>query len=258
MDMRKIIEVLMRFGNKKTPVMTAAMGSLFIDGEAVEPGGVFHGFTDFFLGDSDPMQKGIEWIPWKGLLVSTSSVAFGNSWDQLNTLGLIYGRRVSIDGHDYACRSLKVGNREGVPNEWDSLLDELGDSDDILHWGSIFWGQETWTNVCRYCAIRGCHSPRFWGNYHPAAGLRIGFRPVLEPLGPTLSVSQSREENSAWVFGPNGTGFKGRLQSIDDYDLVFSSDVWLPDNCDWAVRDGDRIAISRSSKVWLRKAIVAS
>lgn len=93
-----------------------------------------------------------------------------------------------IDGNPYKVRLLKVGNKEGVPNEWDDLLNDLGEANGLLHWEEMFfWGQESSQKYAAYRAYRGYSSARSWGNY--SASFRyvfIGFRPVLEPLAPEM------------------------------------------------------------------------
>ena len=96
-----------------------------------------------------------------------------------------------IDGNPYSVRLLMVGTRPGVPNEWDSLLDDLGEDDGLLHWNQMFfWGQETDKQFSAYHANRRYYSARYW--HITTASYRsvgLGFRPVLEPLDPDTLTS---------------------------------------------------------------------
>lgn len=68
-------------------------------------------------------------------------------------------------------------------NDWDDVLDVLGEDDARLHWHHIFsWCRESAESAAvRVC--RGCYVDHMWCRYHACvrSGV-IGFRPVLVPL----------------------------------------------------------------------------
>jgi len=144
------------------------------------------------FGDTDPL-KAIPFVKWGKLLVASQCVCTNISWDELNKAGYIFGWPVKIDGAPYLCRSLKAGEERDVPNEWDSILDDLGEDDGLWHWSDgYFWGQETSRRFASSRAVRGWSSARYW-NYDSATYryVYVGFRPVLEPLPPEPLVSES-------------------------------------------------------------------
>ena len=207
------------------------------------------------FGDTDPV-KAIPFVKWGELLVASQCVCTNISWKQLNKAGYIFGWPVKIDGAPYLCRSLKVGEEKDVPNEWDSILDDLGEDDGLWYWDDqYFWGQETSREKASYRAVRGYHSARNW-NISTATfrNVGIGFRPALEPLPPAPLISDSLDGATLKLYGPN-KAFSGRLEEFSDYDLVIepSAQQLIPADCKWVSRDGDRIIIDRSAITWLRE-----
>ena len=129
------------------------LGCLRFNGKPVSPG-VRYNMETISFGDTDP-EKAISFVKWKNLLVADRCIFTSISWNDLNHSGLIFGRPVKIDGDPYICRSLRVGKEEGSSNEWDAILDDLEESDDLWHWDYIyFWGQE---NEKKY-GIESCGS----------------------------------------------------------------------------------------------------
>lgn len=193
------------------------MGSLYLDDEPVNPGIEYQPGQTISLGEA-VSDKEISWVPANGLLIADRCLLTRISWNDLNDQGLVFGREIELHGFKFRARLLKVGSEEGIPNEWDTALDTVGDSDDLWHWGGrFFWGQEE-TKIASSHAYRGYFSARYWNC--PSSGSRrayLGFRPALEPL-PT-DPSALRHGQEILVIGRDGA-VMGNLVDATAYDLV--------------------------------------
>ena len=230
------------------------LGSLYLNGQPIDLGVEYNGEVLSF-GNTIP-GKTIPFVKWGKLLVASQCVCINISWEQLNKAGYIFGRPVKIDGVPYLCRSLKVGEKKNVSNEWDSILDDLGEDDGLWHWSDgYFWGQETSRHLTSFRAVRGRHSARYWDSYEAAYWyVNVGFRPVLEPLPPAPLISDSLIGAGLKVCGPNAA-IIGRLVEYTDYDLVMAPNagLCLPRKCQWARRKGKRIIIDRTAVTWMKE-----
>ena len=230
------------------------LGSLYLNGQPKGLEVKYNGEVLSF-GNTDS-ERAIPFVKWGELLVARQCVCSNIRWEQLNKAGYILGRPVKIDGVPYLCRSLKVGDENDVPNEWDSILDDLGEDDSLWHWGSgYFWGQETARHHASHRAVRGYLSARCW-NYYTTVyrGALVGFRPVLEPLPPEPLISDALIRADLKVYGSD-TAIIGQLVEYTDYDLVMVSnaDLRLPQQCQWARRDGKHIIIDRTAVIWVKE-----
>ena len=229
-------------------------GSLYLNGQPSELNAVYGG-GDISLGDTVP-GKAIHFVKWKDLWVASEIVCPSASWTDLNKHNFITGWPIRIDGVPYLCRSLKVGEERDVPNEWDDILNDLGEDDSLWHWDKMyFWGQETFRKGASDHAVRGYFSARFW-NYYIATSryVIVGFRPALEPLPPAPLISDSLIGATLKLYGPS-KAFSGRLEEFSDYDLVIepSAQQLIPADCKWVSRDGSRIIIDRSAITWIQE-----
>ena len=207
------------------------------------------------FGDTDPL-KAIPFVKWGKLLVASQCVCTNISWDELNKAGYIFGWPVKIDGAPYLCRSLKAGEERDVPNEWDSILDDLGEDDGLWHWKKQYsWGQETPKRRASFRAVRGYYSARYWYFYSATyRSVSVGFRPALEPLPPAPLISDSLIGATLKLYGPS-KAFSGRLEEFSDYDLVIepSAQQLIPADCKWVSKDGGRIIVERSAITWMQE-----
>ena len=234
--------------------MEKNFGSLYLNGQPSElkrPSP----HMDISLGDTVP-GKAIHFVKWKDLWVASEIVCPSASWNDLEKNNYITGWPIRVDGVLYLCRSLKVGEESDVPNEWDSILDDLGEDDGLWHWSDgYFWGQETSRHLTSFRAVRGRHSARYWDSYEAAYWyVNVGFRPVLEPLPPAPLISDSLIGAGLKVCGPNAA-IIGRLVEYTDYDLVMAPNagLCLPRKCQWARRKGKRIIIDRTAVTWMKE-----
>lgn len=128
------------------------------------------------------------------LFVADYAVTHTISWDDLNTVGLIFGKNYAGGGVGYTLRAPSVGSsytgsddsERGTPksNEWDKILDK--DDGYIKNWREMLsCGQDTTIRIsASFRAVRGWHrSARFWTSYNTSYPT-FGFRPVLEVLNP--------------------------------------------------------------------------
>ena len=229
-------------------------GSLYLNGQPSELNAVYGGGT-ISLGDTVP-KKAIPFVKWKDLWVASKIVCPKASWNDLKKHNFITGWPIRIDGVPYLCRSLKVGEERDVPNEWDSILDDLGEDDGLWHWSDgYFWGQEISRRFASSRAVRGWVSVRYWDyNYATYRYVDVGFRPALEPLPPEPLISDVLIGAGLKVCGPNAA-IIGQLVEYTDYDLVMAPNagLCLPRKCQWARRDGKRIIIDRTAVTWMKE-----
>ena len=229
-------------------------GSLYLNGQPSELNAVYGG-GDISLGDTVP-GKAIHFVKWKNLWVASEIVCPNASWTNLNKHNFITGWPIRIDGVPYLCRSLKVGEERYVPNEWDDILNDLGEDNSLWHWDKMyFWGQETFRKGASDRAVRGYYSARNWSHdYASSRHVYVGFRPALEPLPPAPLISDSLIGATLKLYGPS-KAFSGRLEEFSDYDLVIepSAQQLIPADCKWVSRDGSRIIIDRSAITWIQE-----
>lgn len=130
------------------------------------------------------------------IFIADYNVVHTVSWDELNTVDLIFGRNYKSGGVNFVLRTASVGkasssresDRRGEPqnNEWDAILDKAEQfwTDDttgyIKNWSWMSsWGQDVARDSETNYVYRGKDSAREW-SYDNAAVSYIGFRPVLE------------------------------------------------------------------------------
>ena len=175
----------------------------------------------------------------KKLLVSDRNILEQVSWDDLNALGLIAGKNITIDGQEYKLRVLSGGSnyRSGtdaysggspVANEWDQIIvneanypglpkpnaTDLGSGpttaqrdgahNQFWNWYYMYsWAQETYTGNGTYRALRGYYAARNWvRNTSSDRFTFFGFRPVLEVLNsaPLISGDAQAQGNKTAPF----------------------------------------------------------
>ena len=190
------------------------------------------GISNYSFGNtpSDDAKK-LQWVKIKDgdktLLICDRVILVNVTWNDLNSVGWIFGKEVTIDGAKYKCRSLTGGSNYrggdayagGTPtnNEWDRFItreevitglpapvssdldstlnttDENSTHNALWHWAGVYsWCQETYSGNSSSRASRGYTSARIW-NYLTAAGQTaiVGFRPVLEVLNTDPLISDS-------------------------------------------------------------------
>lgn len=221
-------------------------GTMYEGGTPIKPSSNVTGDLMLTLGDTVPGME-IRWLEYENLLVADRCVCTNISWNTLRETGILYGKPVKIDGKNYLCRSLKVGCVTGDSNEWDDILNVLGEDNKDLHWlGVKFWGQETVRDDYTYGILRGggyARNRSVEPTYSRTAG---GFRPVLEPLGALASISEKLIGSTVKLWGPRKAAIEGRLVGLDDYDVTLDTLEILPTSKKWGRLSGGEIIISRA------------
>lgn len=226
------------------------MGSLYFNGEPLPPGYHIQEKGDLSLGNNIP-ERALQWVQAGELLIANRCVCTGVNWDDLNSLGYIFGNQVCIDGAPYTFRSLRLW---GTPNEWDEILNQYATDDEIWHWKNTqFWGDGILSEV--YCAVCAGTSPHVMAGFlHDHRSPNVGFRPVLTRLAGKLPDPACLVGQQIFTYGAKGTIVSGTLVRHDEYDLALEDDAVISDNCRWAVQIGQEIVVDRGSVVWMKKA----
>lgn len=179
--------------------------------------------------------KALQWIELNKsdgtkLLVCDRCLVVSVSWDSLNSAGLIFGKVVTIDGKKYKLRSLTGStgapgtNGAGCNNEWDNLIDAVGESNDITHWQNMYsWCQETYYNGASNRSRRGYGSARnYIGSNSANTSAGIGWRPALEVLNAAPSISPTSTE-----YGEKAGAFSIAYTVMDEDGDTFNVSVKL-------------------------------
>ena len=204
-------------GENKSVVHTLKLGSLYLDEKPVTSCAEYRSGQTISFGAATP-SKTISWVPVNGLLIADRCLLTDISWDDIEAQGLVFGREIELCGFRFRARLLKVGNSEGVPNEWDAALDVVGENDDLWHWEDMFfWGQET---VAITASARGWSWSRSSNR-----DARLGFRPALEPL--SIDSSDLRPGQKILAIGRAGA-VVGTLEDMTHYDLILRAEPGSP------------------------------
>ena len=189
--------------------------------------------SDYSIGNTPPAEANqLQWIKIvdgsKTLLICDRNILVNVSWDDLNGVGWVKGKKITIDGAEYNLRLLTGGSNcrsgsdyysGGTPtnNEWDRFVtreevieglpaptssdldstlnstDFNGANNKLWNWlGCYSWVQETYSGSSSHRASRGYPSARRWNCGSSSDRYsRIGFRPVLEVLNSAPVISDT-------------------------------------------------------------------
>lgn len=173
--------------------------------------------SNFTVGDT-VAGKELQWIEWTKadgtkMLVCDRGLIVNISWNSINAAGFITGKEITIDGQKYKMRSLTGSNGSsgsygaGCNNEWDQLLDAVGESNDLIHWNKMYsWCQDVWYSNSASRSVRGYSSARDYGsNYATNAFAYFAFRPALEILNSAPKVSPASKDYGECATAPDIT-----------------------------------------------------
>lgn len=202
------------------------LGTLIVNGiqyamptNPIEAGNCVHTNTSNFTVGNTVAGKELQWIEWTKadgtkMLVCDRGLIVGTTWNNINAAGFITGKEITIDGQKYKMRSLTGSNGSsgsygaGCNNEWDQLLDAVGESNDLIHWNKMYsWCQEVYyyNSDCR--SLRGYTSARSYngGAYTESMTAGIAFRPALEILNAAPKVSPDSKDYGNCATAPDIT-----------------------------------------------------
>lgn len=173
--------------------------------------------SNFTVGDT-VAGKELQWIEWTKadgtkMLVCDRGLIVNISWNSINAAGFITGKEITIDGQKYKMRSLTGSNGSsgsygaGCNNEWDQLLDAVGEADSLVHWNKMrSWCQEVYYSNSDCRSIRGYSSARnFDSNYATSTYADFAFRPALEILNSAPKVSPASKDYGECATAPDIT-----------------------------------------------------
>lgn len=162
--------------------------------------------------------KELQWIEWTKadgtkMLVCDRGLIVNITWNSINAAGFIAGKEITIDGQKYKMRSLTGStgasgtNGKGCNNEWDQLLDAVGESNDLIHWSNMYsWCQEVYYSNSDCRSVRGYSSARNCGDgLATNTGTFFAFRPALEVLNSAPKVSPSSKDYGNCATAPDIT-----------------------------------------------------
>ena len=196
------------------------MGTLYLNGQPVAVGGEHDPGADIWVGDTVE-GKEINWVIAEGLLVADRCLLMNVSWDELFQAGFLDdGKNVTLNGIRYQARLLMMSGEKKEPNEWDKVLDIVGEDNDIWHWNKqAFWGQEQPFDID--APFRGRDSARKWNYYDTCARSEdVGFRPALEPV---FAKTNDVAENWSLAVWSGQSQIVGRVNEVNGYDIVLSA-----------------------------------
>ena len=198
------------------------------------------GYTEISTGNS------IDWVKSGPFWVSPKTLCLNINWHDLNRLGFISGRPIMIGDQHYLCRSIRVSELPWIFGA--NLHDE-----EVWHWGKgYFW---CWDDASELPddveALRPASGFIFMGKATTVKSTQtagLGFRPVLEELGPALTPDDLNPGQPVTLYGLGGS-VSGRLVEVSGYDLVL--DPWpgkLPQKKPWLITmRGGLVAVDRSA-----------
>lgn len=202
-------------------------GCLTIDGQVYSKASEY-GAGVISFGDTDQASEEslLSWLPFEGKWVSNQVNLTSVSWKQLHEQALCRGRVVIIDEKPYLCRSLTTESPDGKSSEWDRFIRLYRNLDYIFHWrGEYTWGQEASLNAAKepeFVTARGWKTPEHTKRFEVWKRTPgIGFRPVLELLGPSLVPEKLSRGTWVTLHLNNGT-VSGKFYSATPYDIVLS------------------------------------
>lgn len=232
------------------------LGTLYCDGKPELPSLICKDSRHITIGPTIP-GKELKWVDAGEILVADRCVCLDISWDDLNALGFVFGHPVWIDNEPYLCRCLKVGNQLSKTNEWDRLLEQFGKGNDLWNAkGQYFFGQETVLGQELNRMVRGGDRADDNGHLdHTSRLTYVGFRPVLEPLAPSIRLDEALIGTRIEVWGSQALSVKGQLAGLDDYDMVLRDVSGLLDDCCWAHLDGSNAIISKKKVSYIRTTV---
>ena len=231
------------------------LGTLYLENSPFPPGSAFLTSLDMKIGNTQPGLE-LSWLQLDGFLLADHLVCTKINWNELNRLGYIGGRIVSVDGRTYLCRLVDVGNGVGR-SEWDDIADAvagLNEWDFLTQWNNLkFWGRFPHRRDTA-AIIGGAGFNRVKFLRKGAVFHSTGFLPILIPVTLVPKIDSTTIDQELMVVGSGGD-VSGTLIDFTDYDLVldakepsplsrtdsFFAEKWA------AIVDKNRVAVTRNA-----------
>lgn len=191
------------------------------------------------IGLTDKCPNGktpIRWLLRGTRFVAMDNVLLGVSYDDLDECGLVHGKPLGfqIDGLEYQCRLLAVGDNAKQRNEWEEFFATIGDDLPRSIDGCYSWGLNS-TEGGLAAARRGCGMAN-WTRFSQEARLPlVGWRPVLEPILPPIDAIPAgfRLKVIGKDFMGREVAVEGTLVYANDYDLFLRVDMFPDKRLHW-------------------------
>lgn len=212
---------------------TRALGTPYVRGKPVEVGknlSRYKADAPVMISDTVYGQE-IYWFEVGDLLIAVEPVLYSVSYGALETLGLVHGRQITIDGKAYNCRLIQA-IQEGEPR----MSDEMDDLEKVAHGWSVFSRKRFLSQEGDFNRILGTAAP---------ANLSMGYAwyPVLEPLAQKPEALVGKKV----LLDTGSRGIvSGMLKDASDYELLIGSVSFalLDPNCMCRVSGGDIVVSS--------------
>lgn len=200
-----------------------AFGSLYENGEFCKPRRMFTEGPIEFLNST---LGAIGWNRVNGIFYCRDVYCMGITWEELRSMGYVYGRPVRIDGVDYLCRCPRLS----PGGEWEQVVQA---TEGQVEWdtkeGYQFFGQEYIPGDGVFqevrCSVTGRYSLDMVSSERvDEKNLNVGFRPVLEPIEPgehQLCPALLNKPISVYL---GNACLRGTLLDYTDYDLSLEYD----------------------------------
>ena len=212
---------------------TRALGTPYVRGKPVEVGknlSRYKADAPVMISDTVYGQE-IYWFEVGDLLIAVEPVLYSVSYGALETLGLVHGRQITIDGKAYNCRLIQA-IQEGEPR----MSDEMDDLEKVAHGWSVFSRKRFLSQEGDFNRILGTAAPTY---------LSMGYAwyPVLEPLAQKPEALVGKKV----LLDTGSRGIvSGMLKDASDYELLIGSVSFalLDPNCMCRVSGGDIVVSS--------------
>lgn len=204
-------------------IRSISFGSLYENGELCRSQAKFSEGPIEFL---DSTLGSIRWVCVNGIFYCRNVYCMGITWEELRSMGYVYGRPVRIDGVDYLCRCPQLG----PGGEWERVVQA---TEGQVEWdtkeGYQFFGQEYIPGDSVFqddrCSVAGRYSLDMVSSEKTTENnLNVGFRPVLEPIEPgghQLCPALLSKPISVYL---GNACLRGVLLEYTDYDLSLEYD----------------------------------
>lgn len=205
----------------------------------------------FTIGYTENMSNAIKWVVSGPFMVSSETLCLGINWHDLNQLGFITGRPITLGEKHYLCRSIRT-------SELPWIFGKRMDDEMIWNWSrGYFWCLEDNSEIPDHVETeRPVSGFIFIGKATNAKSTHfagIGFRPVLEELSPALPPEDVKPGKAVTLYGLGGS-VSGRIVEVSGYDLVLEPDTEKLPKKPWLTAQGGLVVVDRSAVLHIEES----